>query len=70
MILFVLYTNDFLRYLHTSIYDHEKENVEKYNAVVISEVIEHVSNKEKFLKSCINTLKVSVIHLLYVRKFI
>lgn len=48
---------DNLKYVRESIHEHEKNNFEKYRAVVISEVIEHVSNKDKFLSSCINTLQ-------------
>ncbi|XP_065201770.1 ubiquinone biosynthesis O-methyltransferase, mitochondrial-like [Planococcus citri] len=48
---------DNLRYVRTSIHEHEKNNFQTYRAVVISEVIEHVSNKEKFLSSCINALQ-------------
>lgn len=46
-----------LEYVVSSIEDHCKNNVEKYDAVVASEVIEHVSAKEDFLNACIKCLK-------------
>lgn len=46
-----------MNYQHISIEEHVKENVEKYDAVVLSEVIEHVSEKDTFLDHCINCLK-------------
>ncbi|XP_065209185.1 ubiquinone biosynthesis O-methyltransferase, mitochondrial-like isoform X2 [Planococcus citri] len=48
-----------LKYINDSIYEHERDYFEKYDAVVISEVIEHIPNeeKEKFLSSSINTLQ-------------
>ncbi|XP_065209505.1 ubiquinone biosynthesis O-methyltransferase, mitochondrial-like [Planococcus citri] len=50
---------DNLNYINDSIYEHERDNFEKYDAVIISEVIEHVPNteKEKFLSSSINALR-------------
>jgi polyprenyldihydroxybenzoate methyltransferase / 3-demethylubiquinol 3-O-methyltransferase len=37
--------------------DHLIENSEKYDAVIASEVIEHIVNKEIFLESCVKALK-------------
>ncbi|XP_065209182.1 ubiquinone biosynthesis O-methyltransferase-like [Planococcus citri] len=50
---------DNLKYINDTIYEHERENSEKYDAVVLSEVIEHIRNeeKEKILSSSINTLQ-------------
>lgn len=55
------------RYINASIGEHEKQNREKYDVVVISEVIEHVPNeqKEDFLTSSINTLRVRLLNKLY-----
>ncbi|XP_055903363.1 ubiquinone biosynthesis O-methyltransferase, mitochondrial [Eupeodes corollae] len=36
---------------------HVMDNLEKYDAVVISEVIEHIDNKPDFLTSCVDCLK-------------
>ncbi|CRL06373.1 CLUMA_CG018885, isoform A [Clunio marinus] len=37
--------------------DHIKKNAEKYDAVVASEVVEHIADKKAFLKSCVEALK-------------
>lgn len=42
----------FIVYRNETIEDHIKENEGKYDAVVVSEVIEHVVNKELFLEAC------------------
>lgn len=49
-----------IHYFCESIEDHAVENKEKYDAVVASEVIEHVTAKEQFLESCSNVLKVII----------
>ncbi|XP_055855053.1 ubiquinone biosynthesis O-methyltransferase, mitochondrial [Episyrphus balteatus] len=36
---------------------HVMDNLEKYDAVVVSEVIEHIDNKPAFLTSCVDCLK-------------
>ncbi|KAI4486922.1 hypothetical protein M0802_012207 [Mischocyttarus mexicanus] len=41
-----------LNYLHTNVEDFKEENKEKYDAVVASEIIEHVSDPQLFLKCC------------------
>ncbi|XP_046614897.1 ubiquinone biosynthesis O-methyltransferase, mitochondrial [Neodiprion virginianus] len=41
-----------LQYISTSIEEHSQSNYEKYDAVVSSEVLEHVADKELFLKCC------------------
>lgn len=46
-----------LTYLNTPIEQHSKDNFERYDAVIASEVIEHVTEKDVFLESCINCLK-------------
>uniref|UniRef100_A0A336MRW7 CSON005449 protein n=1 Tax=Culicoides sonorensis TaxID=179676 RepID=A0A336MRW7_CULSO len=46
-----------VEYVAETIEDHAKANVEKYDVVVISEVIEHVTEKEEFVKACIKALK-------------
>lgn len=38
---------------------HAQNNLEKYDAVVVSEVLEHISDKPIFLTSCVDSLKVS-----------
>ena len=48
--------NDLL-YLHTTVEEHAKTNLMSYDAVVASEVIEHVLDKPAFIKACINCLK-------------
>lgn len=44
-------------YIVSSIEDHVIENQEKYDAVVASEVLEHVSDRENFIKICVQCLK-------------
>jgi polyprenyldihydroxybenzoate methyltransferase/3-demethylubiquinol 3-O-methyltransferase len=46
-----------LRYLHTTVEDHVKENSEKYDALVCSEVIEHVDNQKFFVEQCVKLVK-------------
>ncbi|XP_076652484.1 ubiquinone biosynthesis protein COQ3, mitochondrial [Halictus rubicundus] len=48
--------NGKLNYIQTVIEDFSMENKENYDAVVASEVLEHVNDKELFLKCCVNTL--------------
>ncbi|CAF4801277.1 unnamed protein product [Pieris macdunnoughi] len=45
------------RYYCTTIEDHAQNHRNYYDAVVASEVLDHVVNKELFLKLCIETLK-------------
>lgn len=49
-----------VNYRNESIEEHLKEDSHcgKYDAVVVSEVIEHVIDKTAFLQSCVATLKV------------
>jgi len=49
------------RYLNQSIEEHMKSNPETYDAVVTSEVLEHVSDKHSFLTSCVECLKVIIV---------
>ncbi|CAG9863181.1 unnamed protein product [Phyllotreta striolata] len=46
-----------VNYVASSVEDHARENFEKYDAVVSSEVIEHVTQKEEFVKACVECLK-------------
>ncbi|KAF5307548.1 hypothetical protein FQR65_LT06904 [Abscondita terminalis] len=46
-----------LTYYLTTIEEHVQHNFEKYDIVVASEVIEHVTEKVEFLKNCIKCLK-------------
>lgn len=39
-----------LNYIQTTIEEFEKENIEKYDAVIASEVLEHVADPRLFLK--------------------
>ena len=48
-----------LKYLNTSIEDHVDEVGEYYDAVVASEVIEHVDNQEMFVSKCSSVCKSS-----------
>lgn len=45
-----------LTYLETTIEEHAAKNKAVYDVVVSSEVIEHVTNKELFVKACTETL--------------
>ncbi|CAD0201818.1 unnamed protein product [Chrysodeixis includens] len=44
-------------YINCTVEDHAKTVANHYDAVVASEVIEHVNNQELFVKSCIHALK-------------
>ncbi|KAL2742211.1 hypothetical protein V1477_009840 [Vespula maculifrons] len=46
-----------LNYIQTTIEEFEKENIEKYDAVIASEVLEHVADPRLFLKSCSSIIK-------------
>ncbi|XP_003705086.1 ubiquinone biosynthesis protein COQ3, mitochondrial isoform X1 [Megachile rotundata] len=46
-----------LNYIQTVIEDFAPTNSKVYNAVIASEVVEHVNEKELFLKCCVSTLK-------------
>ena len=48
-----------LNYICTSIEEHSLNLAEKYDAVVASEVIEHVDNQELFLEKCSDVLRPS-----------
>ncbi|XP_018579334.1 ubiquinone biosynthesis O-methyltransferase, mitochondrial [Anoplophora glabripennis] len=43
--------------LTSSIEEHASNNPEKYDAVVASEILEHVSKKDRFLEACVKCLK-------------
>lgn len=47
-----------IEYVCGSVEEHAKEKPEYYDAVVASEVLEHVVQKDLFLESCANSLKV------------
>lgn len=46
-----------LNYVQTVIEDFSVDNREAFNAVVASEIIEHVNDKDLFVKCCVDTLK-------------
>lgn len=46
-----------VKYLDELIEDHIVENSGKYDAIVASEVVEHIVDKKSFLKSCVAALK-------------
>ncbi|CAH1163921.1 unnamed protein product [Phaedon cochleariae] len=46
-----------ITYQTTSVEEHASENADKYDAIVASEIIEHVSNKNEFLEACLRCLK-------------
>ena len=48
-----------LKYICTSIEDHSETLEEMYDAVVASEVIEHVDNQELFLRKCSGVVRAS-----------
>jgi len=49
--------NKNIKYFNESIEEHVHLNGESYDAIVTSEVLEHVSNKHSFLTSCVECLK-------------
>ncbi|KAI5634363.1 methyltransferase domain-containing protein [Phthorimaea operculella] len=51
--------NNIPKYYCTTIEEHAQEYKEEYDGVVCSEIIEHVTNKELFIQSCVDTLKVN-----------
>ncbi|GAB0099525.1 Ubiquinone biosynthesis O-methyltransferase, mitochondrial [Sergentomyia squamirostris] len=46
-----------ITYLTDTVEEHMVQNREKYDGVVLSEVIEHVNEQEQFLTHCINSVK-------------
>lgn len=48
-----------IRYENVDLLSFSGKHTEEFDLVVVSEVLEHVSNKEYFLKLCVNCLKVS-----------
>lgn len=48
-----------ISYRSESIENHIIEHSNKYDAVVVSEVIEHVTNKHEFLNACVAALQVN-----------
>lgn len=46
-----------LNYICTSIEDHALENEDKYDAIVASEIVEHVANQGEFMKACVKCVK-------------
>lgn len=53
-----------IEYRNETIEQHSLENKNKYDAVVVSEVIEHVDDKMGFIKSCVDALAVRIINVL------
>lgn len=51
-----------ITYKNESIEQHLTENADvQYDAVVVSEVLEHVNQKHAFLESCVEALKVCIL---------
>lgn len=48
---------DRINYKIETIENHSKENPEKYDAVIVSEVLEHIVDKTGFLSACVSALK-------------
>ena len=48
---------DRVRYFVETIEDHSKKNANSYDVIIASEVAEHVTDKESFLKHCVLCLK-------------
>lgn len=46
-----------INYICTTVEEHAIENQEKYDAVIASEVLEHVPDKKAFLNECVKCLK-------------
>ncbi|KAJ8910779.1 hypothetical protein NQ315_015120 [Exocentrus adspersus] len=46
-----------INYIASSIEDHASNHTDSYDAVIASEILEHVSKKEQFLEACIKCLK-------------
>ena len=55
------FTGPFPSYIVSTIEDHAEKSPNSYDAVVASEVVEHVTNKQSFVKSCITALKVCIL---------
>ncbi|XP_025197162.1 ubiquinone biosynthesis O-methyltransferase, mitochondrial isoform X2 [Melanaphis sacchari] len=53
----VILRNKNIKYFNESIEEHVLSNTESYDAIITSEVLEHVSNKYGFLTNCIDCLK-------------
>jgi 2-polyprenyl-3-methyl-5-hydroxy-6-metoxy-1,4-benzoquinol methylase len=47
-----------ITYVCRTVEEHAKEHKHSYDAVVATEVLEHVIHKDLFLEACISTLKV------------
>lgn len=46
-----------INYICASVEEHASENEAKYDAIVASEILEHVTNPDEFLKACVKCLK-------------
>lgn len=46
-----------IKYVESSVEQHADNNQEKYDLVVASEILEHVTKKETFLEACVKCLK-------------
>lgn len=60
---------DRITYKNEPIELHIKENAGKYDAVIVSEVLEHVNDKITFLAACTDALKVIILHIFFISKF-
>lgn len=54
-----------ITYVSDTIENFSPEHCNEFDAVILSEVIEHIENKEEFLSNCIFTLKVNLIYYYY-----
>lgn len=46
-----------INYVTSSIEEHAANHMEKYDAIVASEILEHVSKKKRFIEACVQCLK-------------
>jgi polyprenyldihydroxybenzoate methyltransferase/3-demethylubiquinol 3-O-methyltransferase len=50
---------DSITYICRTVEEHAGEHKDVYDAVVATEVLEHITHKDLFLQACVSTLKVS-----------
>lgn len=49
-----------ITYTVNTIEEYSIENREQFDAVVVSEVLEHIIDKDSFIQACVRTLKVNI----------